>query len=505
MMDQGIKINLLIYTLVSGIFLVLAWVKFGHHIRSHFSGIKKEEFSINSIMRWAFTSGEFYRRFLVSIGILLLINFAQRPLPGLNTQPLEKIFPDGNLVDIFSAFQQSFSIFAVGLGPFYASCFLVQFLFLAIKKLRPLLFEGGKKRLTVIRVTFAVTILLTLMQALGLMFGFNAQGLLQPGLLFKLSIVASLIGGTFFLIVAAYTITRYGLGHGFGLIFLFSFLKNLLWATTSGSIDGVVLFSFIFLVLAGIAWFATNLTRRVVVATEGSSKIFSLPIRPTWTGIVPVSWASSLVLLPATISQFVQNETLQQVSSWFTASWLSQVARLILITLLCYGYVFILIRPKVILTMLQKHGFSVNTTINQAPENFLGKKATQTALLSSAILFLIGLVATGLMHLFGWPYDFGNLLGASGILIAVGVFFDLTGRLRFFREREAQGPCALVYVAVDEMEATIKKEFLKTKGVSALIEPLRYTWGMPIRTIIDEYRIHVPVEHRDHACSLLSQ
>jgi hypothetical protein len=58
-------------------------------------------------------------------------------------------------------------------------------------------------------------------------------------------------------------------------------------------------------------------------------------------------------------------------------------------------------------------------------------------------------------------------------------------------------------MAFDEFEASIKAEFLKNKGIQVLIEPFRFTWGMPVRTIVDQYKIYVPSEKKDEARNLL--
>jgi len=91
------------------------------------------------------------------------------------------------------------------------------------------------------------------------------------------------------------------------------------------------------------------------------------------------------------------------------------------------------------------------------------------------------------------------------IALAVGVFSDIIRQLEFFKNRQESGikDWCICYIAFDEVEAKIKREHLKSKGISALVEPLRFSWGMPIRTIVDQYKIYVPTNKQQEARSLI--
>ena len=91
-------------------------------------------------------------------------------------------------------------------------------------------------------------------------------------------------------------------------------------------------------------------------------------------------------------------------------------------------------------------------------------------------------------------------------MLIVGVIFDLTKQLEFYKAILDSGldNWTVCYVASDEIEAEIKKSYLESKGIAALIEPLRFTWGLPIRTVVDQYRIYVAQEKKDQARELIA-
>ncbi len=120
-------------------------------------------------------------------------------------------------------------------------------------------------------------------------------------------------------------------------------------------------------------------------------------------------------------------------------------------------------------------------------------------------LFLVtGLVLILISNLPGliWPFILNSkavsfAVGGTGTLFLVGVFFDLMKQLEFFKKKKKESGIenwAVCYIAPDEIEAQIKTGYLAAKQIPALMEPLRFTWGMPIRTAVDQYRIHVPAE-----------
>jgi hypothetical protein len=110
-----------------------------------------------------------------------------------------------------------------------------------------------------------------------------------------------------------------------------------------------------------------------------------------------------------------------------------------------------------------------------------------------------------MMMLLKIPYSPANLFSAGILLVIVGVFSDIISQIGFFKDKFESGikEWAICYVAFDEIEATIKSNYLKDQGIPALVEPLRFTWGLPIRTIVDQYRLYVPVNKNKEARDLL--
>ncbi len=109
------------------------------------------------------------------------------------------------------------------------------------------------------------------------------------------------------------------------------------------------------------------------------------------------------------------------------------------------------------------------------------------------------------MGLLKMPYWIASLFCGTAVLLGVGVFADILHQAEFFKNRVDSGikDWEVCYTAFDEFEAKIKAEFLRSKGIQGLIEPFRFTWGIPVRTMVDQYRIYVPFDKKEEARNLL--
>jgi hypothetical protein len=181
------------------------------------------------------------------------------------------------------------------------------------------------------------------------------------------------------------------------------------------------------------------------------------------------------------------------------------VIYLVLIITFSYFYAAIVFNPKYILSIANRYGYGLVKSKDGKDEDYLDDNMSKVLLITT--LFLVGLCLTNLIMLFfKIPSLVASFVGGMSLLLAVGVFSDIVKQLSFFKDKQDSGikDWSICYIAFDEIEAKIKSEYLKAKGILALVEPLRFTWGMPIRTIVDQYRIYVPADRKEEARSSIS-
>ncbi|MBI2336142.1 MAG: hypothetical protein HYU97_05215 [Deltaproteobacteria bacterium] len=473
-------------------------------------GWKREIFpeSFLSQFKWSFSNKKMHRRWLATIGVLFLLGLLDYiPLPFLKTN-LNSLLISQNIFELFktNGMVQSIFLTSLGLAPFYSACILTQFVFFLTKKKRTCLFEGGASRTTLLQWTLFFTILLVTLQAILLTKSLQDNGLLQLGMTPYLLGTLSLMIGIFLRLFGALMVTRYGIGHGFGLLFILDFIQKLIVDMRPFfQIDQLwTLISLIPLILIiWVLWVITTLKKEITLSSHDSKNNISLPFRLSCLGNEPLYWAIALMFLPATLYHFFSSPLLNELASMILTGWMGSFLALTLISIFGFIYFTLLFRPDRIISLLKKHQFIHSEENNTLLRRDLNQQMKPIVLVIILILFLTANTYFLVTYL-GIPATLAQFLGVN-LLITTGVFFDLRKRLAFFKEQETTAfrEWVLAYVASDEIEAQVKKQFLSNQGITTLIEPLCYTWGMPIRTIIDEYRIYVPLSQSNQTRSAL--
>jgi hypothetical protein len=180
----------------------------------------------------------------------------------------------------------------------------------------------------------------------------------------------------------------------------------------------------------------------------------------------------------------------------------------ILLFFCTYFYASIIFKPSYIQNLMQKYNFSTKEIEGKELTDYLDTSFSRILVITFILLLVIPLVSTLISSLL--PQDNKGMAvvfvgGGTGILIFAGVFFDILSQLEFFyqKHKKPKKKFAVAYVAFDEIEAGIKSEYLRGEKIDALVEPLRFTWGIPIRTAIDQYRIYVPAREVARARRLI--
>jgi preprotein translocase subunit SecY len=278
---------------------------------------------------------ELKNRIWFTVGALIVFRFLSFvPLPGVNPLIMETLYDQtrGGVLDIFNAFSggslQRMSLIALGVMPYITASIVVQLAASLHPSLAAMKKEGESGRKKLNQYTRYGAVLLTAVQGWVLASGLEAYGassglqaVVNPGLLFRVGAVISLIGGTMFLLWLGEQITSRGIGNGVSLIIMAGivaqlpmFFGNLFEGGRTGSISPFLIVGIVIMLLAlvlAICFFERS-TRRLLIqypkrATQrGMMQADSshLPLKLNTAGVIPPIFASSLLLLPLTITQF---------------------------------------------------------------------------------------------------------------------------------------------------------------------------------------------------------
>jgi preprotein translocase subunit SecY len=278
---------------------------------------------------------ELKNRLWFTVGALIVFRFFSFvPLPGINPLILESLYSktQGGILDLFNTFSggslQRMSLIALGVMPYITASIVVQLAASLHPALAALKKEGESGRKKLNQYTRYGTVALTAVQGYFVASGLEAYGassglqaVVIPGMMFRMGAVISLIGGTMFLLWLGEQITSRGIGNGVSLIIMAgivaqmpTFIANLFEGGASGSISTFVIIGLIALLVAMVLFitFMERAQRRLLVqypkraSQRGMMQAdrSHLPLKINTAGVIPPIFASSLLLLPLTISQF---------------------------------------------------------------------------------------------------------------------------------------------------------------------------------------------------------
>ncbi len=490
---------------------------------------RQQKYSLKDLFKLIVNNSDLKKRIGITIAILVFLHIASRiPLPGIDASILEKFFSNllrtqGKAAAVLFPQKglERLTIFGLGLMPFLSSCILIQICSIFIAPLRRYSFGGEKGRYLVSKYTLILTIVMAMIQSflMSLWLGNpnNFHGFMlvsDPGIVFQVVTILTMTAAVIILLLAANLISSYGLGNGIALIVISQFPSSLIqnfyrmyveMQTGVLPLIVIILSVAIFLLFIYGIFYVTRLTKTISIKTNNSTEIF-IPFRPTLVGNEPLGWAMALFLLPATIAAISHQPAAQHFLSQLMGNRLFYwIISICLIALLTFLYALIVFDPKYIKNLLSKYGYSFSSNTADSVEESSGEDMTRVLIVTA--LFFIGIFL--MPYLIGLllkiPYYGTKIIFGASVVIVIGVFSDIIAQLSFFKEKYSSGieNWNICYVAFDEIEAEITKTFLEDKGITALIEPLRFSWGMPIRTMVDQYRIYVAADNKEKARSLI--
>ncbi|MFM9828883.1 MAG: preprotein translocase subunit SecY [Sphingomonas sp.] len=407
------------------------------------------------------------KRLWFTIGALIVFRLLSYvPLPGIDPTALGLLSQqtNGGVLDLFNNFSggslKRMSLTALGVTPYITASIVVQLAtslsptLAAIKKDG----ESGRKRLN--QYTRYGTVLLTAIQGYFIAAGLEAFGasqgvaaVVEPGITFRIGAVISLVGGTMFLMWLGEQITNRGIGQGVSLIIMAGIvanmpttLYNLFEGGRSGSLDPVRLVGIIAAVIILVLFicFMERAQRRILIqypkrqTQRGMQADRShLPLKINTAGVIPPIFASSLLLMPLTITQFAGNYVSGQ-SAWGDAiiglnQYLQHGSLLYMalygagILFFSFFYTAVVFNPEETAENLKRHGgFIPGIRPGKNTEMYFDYVLTRITVIGAAYLAIICLVPEYLVSALSIPF----YLGGTSLLIVVNVTMDTVTQIQ---------------------------------------------------------------------------
>ena len=393
--------------------------------------------------------------------LLMLVVFrigSNIPVPNINRIVLAELFAgETGLFDLFDLFSggsfSNFTIFALSITPYITASIIIQLLGMAFPYFEKLAREGVEGRKKMAQYTRYLTVVLALVQAVGLTVGLFRRAVVDKSAFSIIVMVLVLTAGTAFLMWLGEQINERGIGNGISLIIFAgivaripSGIRTLATAVESGSLSIVTLIIFIVaavLVTAGVVMIQEGQRRipvqyakRVVGRKMYGGQSTHIPIKVNQSGVIPIIFALSLLQFPLTITYFLKADSgfTAFVTKWLSPSgmpgvWVYGILNVVLIIFFTYFYTQATFNPvEVADNMKANGGFIPGIRPGKATEEYLQKVMSRITIVGAVFLALIATLPTVLSVIA--PESLGSIhFGGTSLLIAVGVALETVRQL----------------------------------------------------------------------------
>ena len=367
------------------------------------------------------------------------------PVPGVDASGIESLFTSGNLFDLLDLFAggalSKFSIFAMSITPYINASIIMQLLQSVVPQFEAWSKDGEDGRKKIAKVTRYGTVVLGFVQAAGMAFALRANNALVNNDFLSVFVVAIILtAGTCLLMWIGEQITAYGIGNGISLIIFAGIvarlpdgLETIYQYIQNGTINMFQAFLFAVIALAMIAV--------VVAVTQGQRRIpiqyakrvvgrkmygghsTFLPLKVNQAGVIPIIFASSVLMFPVTIAQFIDNEFVHKAADLFTWGTPLQTALYaILIFIFTYFYTAISINITDMADNMKKYGgFIPGIRAGKPTADYVDNVMTKITLAGAVFLAVVAIIPNFLGSITGVQ---GVYFGGTALLIVVGVALD---------------------------------------------------------------------------------
>jgi preprotein translocase subunit SecY len=407
-------------------------------------------------MSEATQSHDLRNRIFFTIFILTIYRFGTFvPIPGIDPEQLQSMMQSNQkgLLGMFNVFAggavSRMAIFALGIMPYISSSIIVQLLTGVSDYFKNLKSQGEIGRQKITQITRYGTVLLATVQGYGLSVGLESSAnlVINPGVFFKITTVTTIVAGTMFLMWLGEQITQRGIGNGISLIIFSGIVAEIPRALVTtfelgrtGAISTAMIIFIFVLLVATIMFivFMERALRKILInypKRQMGNKMYGgdsshLPLKINSAGVIPAIFASALLLLPVTFSNFnaSQNETFQTVISFFSQG---QPLYMILyasgIIFFTFFYTSITFNPNETAENLRKYGgFIPGIRPGESTALYIDNILTKLTTIGALYLTLVCLMPEFLIANYPIPF----YLGGTSILIVVVVAIDTVTQIQ---------------------------------------------------------------------------
>jgi preprotein translocase subunit SecY len=421
--------------------------------------------------------GDLRRRLVFLLLALVVYRVgAHIPVPGIDPNQLQQLFKgqQGGILSLFNMFSggalSRFTVFALGIMPYISASIIMQLLTYVLPSLEQLKKEGEAGRRKITQYTRYGTLGLALFQSMGIAIALEASaGLVnQPGMAFRLTAMLTLTAGTMFLMWLGEQITERGLGNGISIL-IFSGIAAGLPGSIGGLLElvrtgamSIIAAILIVLVVAGVTYFVVfiergqrkilvNYARRQVGNKVYGGQSSHLPLKLNMAGVIPPIFASSIILLPAT------------VVSWFSSGdsmlWLKDISAALApgqpvyvmfyaaaIVFFCFFYTALVFNSRETADNLKKSGaFVPGIRPGDQTAKYIDKILVRLTFVGAIYITFVCLLPEFLILKYNVPFYFGG----TSLLIIVVVTMDFMAQVQN-------------YMMSQQYESLLKKASFKT-------------------------------------------
>ena len=394
---------------------------------------------------------ELRRRILFAVGLLIVYRVGTYiPVPGIDALELRAFMDQaatgiGGILSMFTGGALArMGVFALGIMPYISASIIVQLMTAMVPQLEQLKKEGEQGRKKINQYTRYFTVVLATFQAYGLAVSLEAGGLVtDPGWFFRVACVITLVGGTMFLMWLGEQITQRGIGNGISLIIFVGIVAELPRALAqffasgrSGAISPAVIVGVILMVVAVMAFvvFMERALRKIHIQyprRQVGMKVYDggsshLPVKVNPAGVIPAIFASSLLLLPVTVSTFSGNQTgpvMSTILAYFGPGqplYLLFFAGMIVFFTYFYTHNVAFKTEDVADNLKNQNGFVPGIRPGKRTSEYLDYVVNRLLVLGSAYLAAVCLLPEILRGQLAIPFYFGG----TSLLIVVSVTMD---------------------------------------------------------------------------------
>ena len=395
-------------------------------------------------------------RIIFTIFILAVYRFGTFvPLPGIDPDQL-KIMMEGNqkgLLGMFNVFAggavSRMAIFALGIMPYISSSIIVQLLTGVSDYFKNLKSQGTIGRQKITQITRYGTVLLATIQGYGLSVGLESSEnlVINPGIFFKVTTVTTIVAGTIFLMWLGEQITQRGIGNGISLIIFSGIVAEIPRALVTtfelgrtGAISSTMIIFIFILLIATIMFivFMERALRKILInypKRQMGNKMYGgdsshLPLKINTAGVIPAIFASAMLLLPATLTNFniTENDNVSSFLSFFSQG---QPLYMILyasgIIFFTFFYTSLVFNPDETAENLRKYGgFVPGIRPGESTARYIEEILTRLTTIGALYLTLVCLMPEFLIANYPIPF----YLGGASVLIVVVVAIDTVTQIQ---------------------------------------------------------------------------